>query len=257
MTTPQEHEFVVELGDAILVMGTPADNRTLLQKVMGESAPEEGGLLLSGIRETRKRVAESEGWYLPPIRLTDNSRLPARGVRVRFPPGLHEFEVADLDQLLSMLVVIARSMLASDFLPLHSGKIFLGHGRSHVWRQLQDFLERRLGLQIDEFDREPVAGLSSLDRLKSMLHGASFAFLIMTAEDEQVDGSRRARENVVHEVGLFQGNLGFNRAIVLLEDGCEPFSNIHGLMSIPFPRNNLEAAFEKVRLVLEREGLLR
>src|SRR5947207_4522834 len=57
-------------------------------------------------------------------------------------------------------------------------------------------------------------------------------FLVMTGEDEQPDGKLRARENVIHEAGLFQGKLGFERAIVLLEDECEEFSNIHGLNQI-------------------------
>jgi predicted nucleotide-binding protein len=61
---------------------------------------------------------------------------------------------------------------------------------------------------------------------------------------------------VVHEAGLFQGKLGFTRAIVLLEEGCEEFSNIAGLGHIHFPSGNIGAAFEQVRLVMEREGLI-
>ena len=49
------------------------------------------------------------------------------------------------------------------------------------------------------------------------------AFLVMTAEDEQPDGTLRARDNVIHEAGLFQDRLGFKRAIILLEEGCEEF----------------------------------
>ena len=90
-----------------------------------------------------------------------------------------------------------------------------------------------------------------------MLDGATIAFLVMTAEDAQADGKVRARENVVHEVGLFQGRLGFKRDIILLEDGCEEFSNIHGLGQILFPKENIGAKFEEVRAVLEREGLLK
>jgi predicted nucleotide-binding protein len=78
----------------------------------------------------------------------------------------------------------------------------------------------------------------------------------MTAEDEQPDGKFRARENVVHEAGLFQGRLRFERAIVLLEEGCDEFSNIHGLGQIRFPKGKISAAFDEVRAVLEREELI-
>ncbi len=42
----------------------------------------------------------------------------------------------------------------------------------------------------------------------------------------------------------------------MLEHGCEEFPNIEGLGQIRFPAGQIEAAFEEVRRVLEREGLL-
>jgi predicted nucleotide-binding protein len=135
-------------------------------------------------------------------------------------------------------------------------KIFIGHGRSRLWKDLKDFVQDRLKLPPDEFNRVPVAGVTNIARLSEMLDDAAIAFLVMTAEDEQRDGSVRARMNVIHEAGLFQGRLGFTKAILLLEDGCEEFSNIHGLGQIRFPKGNIEAAFEDVRQVLEREGIL-
>lgn len=107
--------------------------------------------------------------------------------------------------------------------------VFIGHGGSLVWRELKDFLSERLGLSVDEFNSVPVAGVATVERLSEMLGAAVFAFLVMTAEDERSDGMINARLNVIHEVGLFQGRLGFKKAIVLLEEGCEEFSNIHGL----------------------------
>ena len=89
-----------------------------------------------------------------------------------------------------------------------------------------------------------------------MLDVSTFAFLVMTAEDERADATLHARVNVVHEAGLFQGRLGTRRAIILLEDGCQQFSNIHGLTHIPFPKGKVSAVFEDVRRVLEREKLL-
>lgn len=135
-------------------------------------------------------------------------------------------------------------------------KVFIGHGRALLWLKLKDFVQDRLSLEWDEFNRVPVAGLTNVSRLAEMLDTAAFALLVMTAEDQIEGGSVRARENVVHEAGLFQGRLGFNRAIVLYEEGCGQFSNIHGLGHIRFPAGRIEASFEEVRLVLEREGLV-
>lgn len=89
-----------------------------------------------------------------------------------------------------------------------------------------------------------------------MLDAASIAFIILTAEDEHADGSIRARMNVIHEVGLFQGRLGWMKAIVLLEDGCEEFSNIDGVGQIRYPKGNISAKFDEIRQVLQREGVL-
>jgi predicted nucleotide-binding protein len=136
------------------------------------------------------------------------------------------------------------------------GKIFIGHGRSQAWRDLKDFIQDRLKLAPDEFNLSPAAGLATKERLEQMLDEASFAFLVMTAEDEHADATAHARENVVHEAGLFQGRLGFRRAIILLEEGCAEFSNIQGLGQIRFPKGNIKAKSEEIRAVLEREGLL-
>jgi predicted nucleotide-binding protein len=130
--------------------------------------------------------------------------------------------------------------------------VFIGHGRSKEWKDLKDFINDRMRLPWDEFNRIAVAGISSTDRLSAMLDAAAIAFLIFTAEDERADGQFQARMNVVHEAGLFQGRLGFNRAIVMLEEGCAEFSNIVGLGQIRFPEGNIRAAFHDVELVLER-----
>jgi predicted nucleotide-binding protein len=149
--------------------------------------------------------------------------------------------------------------------PAHAGapppatsqpRVFVGHGRSPAWRELKDFLEQRLRLAVVEFNRESVAGVATTERLLQMLSEARFAFLVFTAEDRGPDGLMHARENVVHEAGLFQGRLGFRRAIILLEDGCPEFSNIFGLGQIRFPVGTISSAYEEIRRVLEREEII-
>ncbi|MBW1820669.1 MAG: nucleotide-binding protein [Deltaproteobacteria bacterium] len=134
--------------------------------------------------------------------------------------------------------------------------VFIGHGRASLWRDLKDFIQDRLHLPWDEFNRVPVAGFTNIARLSEMIDNAAIAFIIMTAEDEQVDGKMHARMNVIHEAGLFQGRLGFEKAILVLEEGCEEFSNVQGLGQIRFPTGNISAVFEEIRIVLEREQLI-
>ncbi len=136
------------------------------------------------------------------------------------------------------------------------GKVFIGHGGSPVWRELKDFIQDELGLQCDEFNRVEVAGTTTVVRLQQMLDEAAFAFLVLTAEDERLDGRVTARENVIHEAGLFQGRLGFERSIIMLESACNEFSNIHGLSQLRFDSGKIEGLFDRVRRTLKREGLI-
>lgn len=150
----------------------------------------------------------------------------------------------------------AKETSAGPLLMQAGSKVFIGHGgTSKEYLTLGVWLADE-GLGWEVFDREPTAGLSTKERLSEMLDRAQIAFLLMTAEDGANDGSMRARENVVHEVGLFQGRLGFTKAIVLLEEGCSEFSNIFGLGQIRFPRGNIRGAFDEIRQVLRREGVL-
>ena len=134
-------------------------------------------------------------------------------------------------------------------------KYFIGHGGSPEWLKLKDFLENTLKLPYEEFNRIPQAGNITSNRLKEMLESCCMAFLIMTGEDEHADGTLHARPNVIHEIGLFQAQLGYERAIILREEGCQGFSNIEGITYIPFPKGNIRAAFEDIRGVLKRESI--
>ena len=134
--------------------------------------------------------------------------------------------------------------------------IAIGHGRSPLWRELKEWLRDHYDCKIHEFNSQSVVGVSHKERLKELMDVADIAFLLMTGEDEDGNGKLQARQNVVHEVGLFQGALGFENAVVLLEENCEEFSNIAGLGQIRFPKGNIDPAFESIRQYLkDRHGL--
>ncbi len=197
---------------------------------------------------TRDTKAVQQGTWLPP-----HIRAEAQ-IAAAHQPAAHCRDLAkQLDKLAAHISRVGKRIVREARVGTN---VFIGHGRSFVWRDLKDFVKDRLRLPYDEFNRVPVAGITNTARLSEMLDSAACAFVIMTAEDELADGKMQARMNVIHEVGLFQGRLGFTKAIVLLEDGCDEFSNIQGLGQIRFPKGNISAKFEEIRQVLEREGLI-
>jgi hypothetical protein len=131
--------------------------------------------------------------------------------------------------------------------------VFIGHGRSVLWRDLKDHLHEKHGYRVEAYEIGARAGHAIRDILNDMLARASFAVLVMTGDDCGTDGKLVARQNVIHEVGLFQGELGFARAIVLLEEGVEEFSNIHGIEQIRFRQSNIKETFGDVLATLRRE----
>ena len=132
-------------------------------------------------------------------------------------------------------------------------KIFIGHGRSLLWRELKDHLQDQHNHNVIAYEVGARAGHSVRDILKDMLSHSSFAILVMTGEDETGNDELHPRLNVVHELGLFQGCLGFSRAIVLLEEGTQEFSNIHGVHQIRFTKDNIKETFGDVLATLKRE----
>jgi predicted nucleotide-binding protein len=131
--------------------------------------------------------------------------------------------------------------------------IFIGHGHDPQWRDLKDHIHEKHGYSIEAYEIGAREGHAVRDILEEMLNESSFALLVMTGEDETKDGKIRARQNVVHEAGLFQGKLGFARAIILLEEGVEEFSNISGLHQIRFFKGRIRETFGDVLAVLKRE----
>lgn len=131
--------------------------------------------------------------------------------------------------------------------------IFIGHGRSPIWRDLKDHLSDKHDYKIEAYESGARAGHTIRDILEEMATKSSFAILVMTGEDEDKDGKMKARPNVIHEVGLFQGRLGFSRAIVLLEHGTEEFSNLFGIQQLRFSKGNIKEVFGDVLATLKRE----
>lgn len=134
-------------------------------------------------------------------------------------------------------------------------RIFLGHGGNKIWARVHMHLKDDLRLDVEAWESTPRAGHHSVDVLKKMLSSCTFAVIVATGEDSTNQGNLRARQNVVHEIGLFQGHIGFEKVALLRQDGIEEFSNLAGLQVIPFPADRIEAAFYELDRMLKRESI--
>ncbi len=137
--------------------------------------------------------------------------------------------------------------------PQNKPQIFIGHGHSPLWRELKDHLQDKHGYDVIAYEVGARAGHAVRDILEEMIEQSTFAILVMTGEDETKKNKLRPRLNVAHELGLFQGSLGFSRAIALLEKNTEELSNIHGVHQIRFSKGNIKETFGDILATLNRE----
>jgi predicted nucleotide-binding protein len=132
--------------------------------------------------------------------------------------------------------------LATSQEPCGSDGVFISHGRSNEWFKVQSYLEKDLNVKTLELAQEASQGRTVLQKLNEESQKCRFAVIVMTGDD--ITGDQvRARENVMHEIGFFQGKYGLKNIALLHEEGVNIPSNIHGLVYIPFPKNTVEATF--------------
>ena len=118
---------------------------------------------------------------------------------------------------------------------------------------MKDHLHEKQGYDVEAYESGARAGLTVRDALADMLTRSSFALLVLTGEDEDATGALHARDNVIHELGLFQSRLGWEKAIALVEEGVTEFSNIHGLNQIRFGKGRIQETFGEVVATVRRE----
>jgi hypothetical protein len=112
--------------------------------------------------------------------------------------------------------------------------VFLVHGRDHRVQGVARHIEKAGG-KVTILQETTLNGASTtIERLEDQAAHACHAVVIFTGDDEgrlagDEDLHRRARQNVVAELGYFVGNLGRRHVTVLSERGVEIPSNFSGV----------------------------
>jgi predicted nucleotide-binding protein len=120
---------------------------------------------------------------------------------------------------------------------LPSNKVFVVHGRDNdVKNEVARFLSK-IGLEEIILHERPNAGRHLLTKFQEESEGASFAVVLITPDDEGgLPGEtprKRARQNVVFELGFFIGRLGAANVAALVKGHVEKPSDFDGVGYIP------------------------
>jgi len=170
---------------------------------------------------------------------------PGQSGQMHFSRAQAERLVRDIDQALE---IRANSLLEQ---PKRepARRVFITHGRSNDWRAVQPFIEKDVGLQTVELAQEPNMGRTIIEKLIDNAVRCDSAVIVMTGDDVANEDQSRVRENVMHEIGFFQGRYGRNLVILLHEEDVNIPTNLAGVAYIPFPKGAIETGFH----VLQRE----
>jgi predicted nucleotide-binding protein len=155
--------------------------------------------------------------------------------------------VRDIDQIFELRANSELAPMSPPMQPLN--RVFITHGRSNDWREVQSYIEKDVGLTTMELAQEPSQGMTIIEKLLDGAARCDSAVIVMTGDDIDEHGNARARENVMHEIGFFQGKYGRAQVILLHEDGVSIPTNLSGVVYIPFPKGSISAGFH----VLMRE----
>lgn len=129
--------------------------------------------------------------------------------------------------------------------------VFIAHGGNPQWRAVKAFVEDEMRLPVHSFESGVWGSTQVTEALNHILERCGFAVCVLTAEDLSADGRWRARQNVVHEVGLFQGRYGFDRVVLLVEEGIDTVPRTAEPFTVTFPRSGIDKAFWQLRRMFQ------
>ena len=154
-----------------------------------------------------------------------------------------EAQIGMLEGMVALLETQAQgqnaSALKSDAkpLPVHPRRLFIVHGHDAEARERVARFTERLGLESIILHEQPNSGRTIIEKFEDHAD-VGFAIVLLTPDDIGADAGKpnelkkRARQNVILELGYFLGKLTRRRVCALYKSGVEIPSDYQGVLYI-------------------------
>lgn len=124
-------------------------------------------------------------------------------------------------------------------------KIFLAHGHNvGVLNNVIRFLREQLGLDVVVLHELPNKGRTIIEKLEANAGEVGFAVILLTPDDvgaskkNKTKLNKRARQNVILELGYFIGKLGRDKVAAVYVKDVELPSDFDGMLYVPYDRRS-------------------
>lgn len=130
--------------------------------------------------------------------------------------------------------------------------VFIIHGHSDDWRKVERYINHNLNFRTVVLLEDNNPSNTIIEDLEENINEmCDCAVAIMSPDDITADGKNRARQNVLFEIGYCFGFYNREDVVILKEKSVEINSDLHGLIYIPYLKDNIDTTFHKLGERLE------
>lgn len=128
---------------------------------------------------------------------------------------------------------------------------FIIHGHDNELKTEVQLLLKRAGVSSLVLHEQADKGRTIIDKLIDETRIAGYAIALLTPDDLTNDGSNRARQNVILEIGYFLGLLGKERIRMIVKGAIEIPSDLQGIL---YEKHDSNGAW-KIKLLKELQAV--
>lgn len=168
-------------------------------------------------------------------------------VRLILSPGDLEYSARRINEALTPpadIEDVRSALIDGRLISSRSPRIFLIHGRNHFHRDRVANILREINAIPIILEHQVVDSRDAIDILYENARNVDFAVAFFTGDDigrlnnEDSADKKRARQNVIFEVGLFMGVLSRKKVVIFWDNEAEKPSDIGGIVTLPVSEND-------------------